>query len=77
MSGFCRKNIRKSLFSRSNLEEPVAASVEGGKDGRVNITAIDALQREKSGQRAFTSNVRRKLRGSLDIFAPGASSESR
>ena len=50
MSGFCAKNMIKSLYSPSNLEEPIAASVEGWKDGRVDVAAVDALQCEESGQ---------------------------
>lgn len=29
------------------LQQPVAASMKGGKDGRVNIAAVDALQKQK------------------------------
>ena len=39
-----------SLFSRSYLKEPIAASVEGRKDGRVDVAAVDALQCEKYSQ---------------------------
>ena len=39
-----------SLFSSSHLKEPIAASVEGRKDGRVDVAAVDALQCEKYSQ---------------------------
>ena len=46
MSGFCARFCKK-FFLGPNLKQPIAASVEGGKDGRVDVAAVDALQWEK------------------------------
>ena len=77
--------IKSKLFSRLNLKEPIASTVEGWKDGGVDIAAVDALQWEKRGQCLWSVRMKRSFdagvfifhtrRGSLDIFAPGASGE--
>ena len=77
--------IKSKLFSRLNLKEPIASTVEGWKDGGVDIAAVDALQWEKRGQCLWSVRMKRSCdagvfifhtrRGSLDIFAPGASGE--
>ena len=77
--------IKSKLFSKPNLKEPIASTVEGWKDGGVDIAAVDALQWEKRGQCLWSVRMKRSFdagvfifdtrRGSLDIFAPGASGE--
>jgi hypothetical protein len=45
-----RKEILLGFFFSFDtyLQEPVASPMEGGQDGRVDVTAVDALKRQNN-----------------------------